>query len=446
MKQYVEDVLAGIEQKDPEQKMFHDTVSEVFSSIVPVLEAHPEYKEAKILERMVEPERTVSFRVAWQDDKGEVQINRGYRVQMSSAMGPYKGGLRFHPSVTLDILKFLAFEQVYKNALTGLPIGGAKGGSDFDPHGRSDNEVMHFCQSFMTELYRHIGPNVDVPAGDIGVGGREIGYLFGQYKRIRDRYDAGVLTGKRVDYWGSLARTEATGYGLLYFVKNMLDNKGIDLKDKVIVVSGSGNVATYAIEKAQEFGAKVVTCSDSNGYVYDPNGIDLAAVKEIKQVRRGRIKEYVEGHPKAEYHEGCRGVWTVKCDIALPCATQGEIDLESAKELVANGVMAVGEGANMPSTLDAIAYFQQNKVLFAPAKAANAGGVAVSALEMAQNSERLQWTFEEVDGRLKGIMKNIYENARKNAEKYAEPDDLVAGANITAFVRVADVMLAQGLV
>lgn len=446
MKQYVEDVLASIEQKDPEQKMFHDTVSEVFSSIVPVLEAHPEYKEAKILERMVEPERTVSFRVAWQDDKGEVQINRGYRVQMSSAMGPYKGGLRFHPSVTLDILKFLAFEQVYKNALTGLPIGGAKGGSDFDPHGRSDNEVMHFCQSFMTELYRHIGPDVDVPAGDIGVGGREIGYLFGQYKRIRDCYDAGVLTGKRVDYWGSLARTEATGYGLLYFVKNMLDNKGIDLKDKVIVVSGSGNVATYAIEKAQEFGAKVVTCSDSNGYVYDPDGIDLAAVKEIKQVRRGRIKEYVEGHPKAEYHEGCRGVWTVKCDIALPCATQGEIDLESAKELVANGVMAVGEGANMPSSLDAIAYFQQNKVLFAPAKAANAGGVAVSALEMAQNSERLQWTFEEVDGRLKGIMKNIYENARKNAEKYAEPDDLVAGANITAFVRVADVMLAQGLV
>ena len=305
---------------------------------------------------------------------------------------------------------------------------------------------MHFCQSFMTELYRHIGPDVDVPAGDIGVGGREIGYLFGQYKRIRDRYDAGVLTGKRVDYWGSLARTEATGYGLLYFVKNMLDNKGIDLKDKVIVVSGSGNVATYAIEKAQEFGAKVVTCSDSNGYVYDPDGIDLAAVKEIKQVRRGRIKEYIERHPQAEYHEGCRGVWTVKCDIALPCATQGEIDLESAKELVANGVMAVGEGANMPSSLDAIAYFQQNKVLFAPAKAANAGGVAVSALEMSQNSERLQWTFEEVDGRLKGIMKNIYEGARKNAEKYAEPDDLVAGANITAFVRVADVMLAQGLV
>ena len=361
-------------------------------------------------------------------------------------MGPYKGGLRFHPSVTLDVLKFLAFEQVYKNALTGLPIGGAKGGSDFDPHGRSDNEVMHFCQSFMTELCRHIGPNVDVPAGDIGVGGREIGYLFGQYKRIRDSYDAGVLTGKRVDYWGSLARTEATGYGLLYFVKNMLDAKGIDLAGKTIVVSGSGNVATYAIEKAQEYGAKVVTCSDSNGYIYDPEGIDLAAVKEIKQVRRGRSKEYVETHPQAEYHEGCRGVWTVKCDIALPCATQGEIDLASAKALVANGVTAVGEGANMPSSLDAIAYFQQQKVLFAPAKAANAGGVAVSALEMAQNSERLQWTFEEVDGRLKAIMKNIYESARKNAEKYADPDDLVAGANITAFVRVADVMLAQGLV
>lgn len=446
MKQYVADVLAGIEQKDPEQKMFRDTVSEVFSSIIPVLENHPEYKKHKILERMVEPERVVSFRVPWQDDKGEIQINRGYRVQMSSAIGPYKGGLRFHPSVKLDILKFLAFEQVFKNALTGLPIGGAKGGSDFDPHGRSDNEVMHFCQSFMTELYRHIGPNVDAPAGDIGVGGREIGYLFGQYKRIRDRYDAGVLTGKRVDYWGSLARTEATGYGLLYFVKNMLDAKGISLKDKVIVVSGSGNVATYAIEKAQAYGAKVVTCSDSNGYIYDPEGIDLATVKEIKQVRRGRIKEYAATHPLAEYHEGCSGVWTVKCDVALPCATQGEINLESAKALVANGVTAVGEGANMPSTLDAIAYFQQHKVLFAPAKAANAGGVAVSALEMSQNSERLQWTFEEVDNRLKDIMKNIYESARRNAAKYADPDDLVAGANITAFVRVADVMLAQGLV
>ena len=446
MKQYVQDSLALIGKRDPDQKHFLNTATEVLESIVPILAAHPDFKDQKILERMIEPERVISFKVPWQDDKGEIHINRGFRVQMNSAIGPYKGGLRFHPSVNLDILKFLAFEQVFKNALTGLPIGGAKGGSDFDPHGKSDNEVMHFCQSFMTELYRHIGPNVDVPAGDIGVGGREIGYLYGQYKRIRDSYDAGVLTGKRVDYWGSLARTEATGYGLLYFVKNMLDAKNISLQDKVLVVSGSGNVATYAIEKAQEFGAKVVTCSDSNGYVYDPNGIDLAAVKEIKQVRRGRIKEYVADHPQAEYHEGCAGVWTVKCDVALPCATQGEIDLASAKALVANGVIAVGEGANMPSSLEAIDYFKQHKVLFAPAKAANAGGVAVSALEMAQNSERLQWSFEEVDNKLKDIMKNIYQNAKANAEKYADPDDLVAGANITAFIKVANVMIAQGLV
>ena len=446
MKQYVQDVLDLVKKRDPDQEEFQNTVKEVLTTVVPLLEKNPQYKEAKILERMIEAERIITFRVPWQDDKGEIQINRGYRVQINSAIGPYKGGLRFHPSVNLSILKFLAFEQVFKNALTGLPIGGGKGGSDFDPKGKSDNEVMHFCQSFMTELVRHIGPNVDVPAGDIGVGGREIGYLFGQYKRIRDSYDAGVLTGKGVDYWGSLARTEATGYGLLYFVKNMLDAKGIDIKGKTVVVSGSGNVATYAIEKAQTLGAKVVTCSDSNGYVYDPDGIDLDAVKEIKQVRRGRIKEYAATHPKAEYHEGCKGVWTVKCDIALPCATQSEIDLESAKALVANGVQAVGEGANMPSTLDAIAYFQQNKILFAPAKAANAGGVATSALEMAQNSERLQWTFEEVDGRLNGIMKNIYESAKKNAEAYADPDDLVAGANITAFKKVADVMMAHGLV
>ncbi|MBQ1336335.1 MAG: NADP-specific glutamate dehydrogenase [Selenomonadaceae bacterium] len=446
MKQYVQDVLDLVKKRDPDQEEFHNTVKEVLTTVVPLLEKNPQYKEAKILERMIEAERIITFRVPWQDDKGEIQINRGYRVQMNSAIGPYKGGLRFHPSVNLSILKFLAFEQVFKNALTGLPIGGGKGGSDFDPKGKSDNEVMHFCQSFMTELVRHIGPNVDVPAGDIGVGGREIGYLFGQYKRIRDSYDAGVLTGKGVDYWGSLARTEATGYGLLYFVKNMLDAKGIDIKGKTVVVSGSGNVATYAIEKAQTLGAKVVTCSDSNGYVYDPDGIDLDAVKEIKQVRRGRIKEYAATHPKAEYHEGCKGVWTVKCDIALPCATQSEIDLESAKALVANGVQAVGEGANMPSTLDAIAYFQQNKILFAPAKAANAGGVATSALEMAQNSERLQWTIEEVDGRLNGIMKNIYESAKKNAEAYADPDDLVAGANITAFKKVADVMMVHGLV
>ena len=446
MKQYVNDILDLVSKRDPDQTHFKNTVSEVLTSVVPLLEKHPEYKQHKILERMVEADRIITFRVPWVDDKGEIQVNRGYRVQMSSTLGPYKGGLRFHPSVTLDILKFLAFEQVYKNALTGLPIGGGKGGSDFDPHGRSDNEVMNFCQSFMTELARHIGPNVDVPAGDIGVGGLEIGFLFGQYKRLRDRYDAGVLTGKRVDYWGSLARTEATGYGLLYFVKNMLDAKGIGLKGKTIVVSGAGNVATYAIEKAQQFGAKPITCSDSNGYIYDPDGIDLAVLKDIKEVRRARISEYVKARPKAEYHEGCKGVWTVKGDIALPCATQGELDLESAKALVANGVQAVGEGANMPSTLDAIQYFQDNKVLFAPAKAANAGGVAVSALEMAQNSERLPWTFEEVDSKLKGIMANIYKNAKASAEKYADPDDLVAGANITAFVRVAEIMMAQGLV
>ena len=446
MKQYVNDILDLVSKRDPDQTHFKNTVSEVLTSVVPLLEKHPEYKQHKILERMVEADRIITFRVPWVDDKGEIQVNRGYRVQMSSTLGPYKGGLRFHPSVTLDILKFLAFEQVYKNALTGLPIGGGKGGSDFDPHGRSDNEVMNFCQSFMTELYRHIGPNVDVPAGDIGVGGREIGYLFGQYKRIRDSYDAGVLTGKRTDYWGSLARTEATGYGLLYFVQDMLAAKGIDLAGKTIVVSGAGNVAIYAIEKAQEFGAKVVTCSDSNGYIYDPDGIDLAAVKDIKEVRRARIKEYVATHPNAEYHEGCSGVWSVKCDIALPCATQSEINLESAKLLVANGVQAVGEGANMPSTLDAIAYFQSHKVFFAPAKAANAGGVATSALEMSQNSERRQWTFEKVDKRLRKIMSHIYRDAKKNAELYADPDDLVAGANITAFAKVADVMLAHGLV
>ena len=446
MKQYVDDILDLVSKRDPDQTHFKNTVSEVLTSVVPLLEKHPEYKQHKILERMIEPDRIITFRVPWVDDKGEIQINRGFRVQMSSTLGPYKGGLRFHPSVTLDILKFLAFEQVFKNALTGLPIGGGKGGSDFDPHGRSDNEVMNFCQSFMTELYRHIGPNVDVPAGDIGVGGREIGYLFGQYKRIRDSYDAGVLTGKRTDYWGSLARTEATGYGLLYFVQDMLAAKGIDLAGKTIVVSGAGNVATYAIEKAQELGARVVTCSDSNGYIYDPDGIDLAALKEIKEVRRARIKEYAATHPNAEYHEGCSGVWSVKCDIALPCATQGEIDLASAKLLVANGVQAIGEGANMPSTLDAIAHFQSHKVLFAPAKAANAGGVATSALEMSQNSERRQWTFEKVDKRLRKIMSHIYRDAKKNAELYADPDDLVAGANITAFAKVADVMLAHGLV
>ena len=446
MQAYVNDILELIKERDPDQIEFQNTVKEVLTSIVPFLEKNPKYKAEKMLERIVEPERVITFRVAWQDDKGETHINRGYRVQMNSAIGPYKGGLRFHPSVNLSILKFLAFEQVFKNSLTTLPIGGGKGGSDFDPKGKTDNEVMKFCQAFMTELYRHIGPNIDVPAGDIGVGGREIGYLFGQYKRIRDAYDNGVLTGKGLTYGGSLARTEATGYGLLYFVKNMLDAKNISLKDKVVVISGSGNVATYAIEKAQEFGAKVVTCSDSNGYVYDANGINVATVKEIKEVHRGRIKEYVNYHPEAEYHEGCSGVWGVKCDIALPCATQEEINLDSAKKLVANGCKVVGEGANMPSTLDAIDYFLKNGVLFAPAKAANAGGVAVSALEMSQNSERLHWTFEQVDNKLKEIMMNIYQNAKKHAEEFGDPDNLVMGANIAGFKKVAEAMSAQGLV
>lgn len=446
MQNYVEDILNLIKKRDPDQIEFQNTVKEVLTSIVPFLEKNPQYKAQKLLERIVEPERVITFRVAWQDDKGETQVNRGYRVQMNSAIGPYKGGLRFHPSVNLSILKFLAFEQVFKNSLTSLPIGGGKGGSDFDPKGKSDNEVMRFCQAFMTELYRHIGPHVDVPAGDIGVGGREIGYLFGQYKRIRDAYDSAVLTGKGLTYGGSLTRTEATGYGLLYFVKNMLDAKNISLKDKIVVISGAGNVATYAIQKAQEFGAKVVTCSDSNGYIYDPDGIDVATVKQIKEVERGRISEYVKARPNAQYHEGCHGVWSVKCDIALPCATQSEIDLDAAKTLVANGCKVVGEGANMPSTLEAIEYFLNNGVLFAPAKAANAGGVAVSALEMSQNSERLSWTFEEVDNKLKGIMENIYKNAKKNAEEFGDPDNLVMGANIAGFKKVAEAMTAQGLV
>lgn len=444
MQAYVDGILAQIAAKDPQEKEFQNCAKEVLSSLVPFLEQEPKYKAAKLLERIVEPERMVMFRVPWEDDKGELHVNRGYRIQMNSAIGPYKGGLRFHPTVTLSLLKFLAFEQTFKDALTGLPIGGAKGGSDFDPKGKTDHEVMKFCQSFMTELYRHIGLDTDVPAGDIGVGGREIGFLYGQYKRIRNSYDAGVLTGKGLNFGGSLARTEATGYGLLYFTKNMLEDAGLDIKGKTVVVSGSGNVATYAIEKAQEMGAKVVTCSDSNGYVYDPEGIDLAVVKDLKEVRRARIKEYIKARPQAEYHEGCTGVWNIKCDIALPCATQNEINLESAKILAANGVKAVAEGANMPTYLDAIDYLQKNNVLFAPAKASNAGGVAVSALEMSQNSERLSWTFEEVDARLKGIMENIFKQAKANAEKYGMQGNLVAGANITAFKKVADAMIAQG--
>lgn len=445
MKAYVEEVLEKIAVKDPGEKEFQDTAKEILTSIIPVLEAHPEYREERLLERFVEPERVILFRVPWADDKGRIQVNRGLRVQMSSAIGPYKGGLRFHPSVNLSILKFLATEQVLKNALSGLPIGGGKGGTDFDPKGKSDGEIMRFCQSFMTELYRHIGPDVDVPAGDIGVGGREIGYLYGQYKRLTGHYE-GVLTGKGLTFGGSLARTEATGYGLLYFVKDMLDDNGIDIKAQTVAVSGAGNVAIYAIEKAQAMGAKVVTCSDSNGYIYDPAGIDVALLKDVKEVHRARIKEYAAKRPGAEYHEGCAGVWTVKCDIALPCATQNELSLESAKTLVKNGVKAVGEGANMPSTLDAVEYLQKNGVLFAPAKAANAGGVSVSALEMSQNSERLAWTFEEVDQRLKRIMDNIYAQSKEAAEKYGAKGNLLAGANMAGFVRVAQAMHAQGWV
>ncbi|MBE6094124.1 MAG: NADP-specific glutamate dehydrogenase [Schwartzia succinivorans] len=448
MKAYVEDVLELIKKKDWNQPEFMNTAKEVLYSIIPVLEGHPEYKENKLLERFIEPERVVIFRVPWADDKGQLQVNRGFRVQMSSAIGPYKGGLRFHPSVNLSIMKFLAMEQVLKNALSGLPIGGGKGGSDFDPKGKSDGEVMRFCQSFMTELYRHIGADIDVPAGDIGVGGREIGYLYGQYKRITKLYE-GVLTGKGLTFGGSLARTEATGYGLLYFVKEMLEDAGIDIKGKKVLVSGAGNVATYAIEKAQQMGAKVITCSDSNGYVYDPDGIDVALLKDIKEVRRARISEYVKVRTKAEYHEdkdGSKGVWTVPADVALPCATQNELNLDSAKELVKNGVKAVGEGANMPSTLDAIEYLQQNNVLFGPAKASNVGGVSVSALEMSQNSERLHWTFEEVDERLKGIMHGSYTQAKEAAERYGVKGNLLAGANLAGFEKVATAMQAQGWV
>ena len=445
MRAYVKKVLADVVKKDPDQKEFHNTAKEILTSIIPVLEAHPEYKDEKLLERFVEPERTVIFRVPWVDDKGELQVNRGFRVQMSSAIGPYKGGLRFHPSVNLSILKFLALEQVLKNSLSGLPIGGGKGGSDFDPKGKSDNEVMRFCQSFMTELYRHIGADVDVPAGDIGVGGREVGYLYGQYKRITRLYE-GVLTGKGLTFGGSLARTEATGYGLLYFTQNILNDAGIDIKDKIVAVSGAGNVATYAIEKAQQLGAKVVTCSDSNGFIYDKDGIDLDLVKDIKEVRRARIKEYVKKRKSAEYHEGCTGVWNVKCDIALPCATQNELTLDSAKELVKNGVKVVCEGANMPSTLDAIEYFQKNKVYFGPAKASNAGGVSVSALEMSQNSERLSWTFEEVDNYLKRIMDDIYKKVTSACEEYGAKGNLLAGANMAGFTKVANAMHCQGWV
>ncbi len=442
---YMSELMERVIARNPNEPEFHQAVQEVLESLEPVAERRPELIERGVFESLVEPERIIKFRVPWMDDAGKVHINRGFRIQFNSAIGPYKGGLRFHPSVNEGIIKFLGFEQTFKNSLTGLPIGGGKGGSDFDPKGKSDMEVMRFCQSFMTELCRHIGPDTDVPAGDIGVGAREIGFLFGQYKRLRDEY-SGVLTGKGLSYGGSLARTEATGYGLCYFTAEMLADHGDSFEGKTVVISGSGNVAIFANEKATALGARVVAMSDSNGYVYDPNGIDLAAVKEIKLTRRGRIKEYVAGHPGAVYTDGCRGIWTIPCDIALPCATQNELDEAGARALVANGVKAVAEGANMPSTPEAIHVFQSAGVLFGPAKAANAGGVATSALEMSQNSQRLSWTFEEVDQKLHGIMVGIYHNAAKAAEQYGMKDNLVAGANIAGFEKVADAMLAQGLV
>ncbi len=442
---YLNDVMETVTKRNPAEPEFLQAVKEVLESLEPVIEAHPEFAEKGIVERIVEPERVITFRVPWVDDSGKVQVNRGFRVQFNSAIGPYKGGLRFHPSVYLGIIKFLGFEQIFKNSLTGLPIGGGKGGSDFDPKGKSDNEVMHFCQSFMTELSKHIGADTDVPAGDIGVGGREIGFMYGQYKRLRNEY-TGVLTGKGLTYGGSLARTEATGYGLCYFTEEMLKDAGKSFKGATVVISGSGNVAIYATKKATELGGQVVALSDSNGYIYDKNGIDLDAVKQIKEVERKRIKEYLTYHPEAEYHEGCSGIWGIPCDIALPCATQNEIDEESAKKLVANGCYAVAEGANMPSTPEAIAQFQSNGLLFGPAKAANAGGVATSALEMSQNSMRYSWTFDEVDAKLKDIMVNIYKNTRDAAEKYGKKGDFVAGANIAGFMKVAEAMMAQGIV
>ena len=445
MNAYVKRVYDGLCARNAHEKEYLQAAEEMLTSLSPVFDKHPEYEKAGLLERFVEPERIIMFRVPWVDDNGNVQVNRGYRVQFNSAIGPYKGGLRLHPSVNLSIIKFLGMEQVLKNSLTSLPIGGGKGGSDFDPKGKSDNEVMRFCQSFMTELYKYIGKDEDVPAGDIGVGGREIGYLYGQYKRITGLYE-GVLTGKGLTYGGSLARTEATGYGLCYFTRAMLKKHGQSFEGKTVVISGSGNVAIYACEKAAQLGAKVVAMSDSNGYVVDEKGIDLAVVKQIKEVERGRIKEYAARVPGAVYTEGCRGIWTVKCDIALPCATQNELDIEGAKALIANGVIAVAEGANMPTTLDATQALQKAGVLFAPGKASNAGGVATSALEMSQNSLRLSWTFDEVDQRLVGIMENIFAAADAAAAEYGEPDNYVLGANIAGFLKVATAMMAQGAV
>ena len=442
----VQNIMEEVKKRNPGEAEFHQAVEEVLLSLEPVIEKHPEYVESGILDRLVEPERQIMFRVPWVDDKGNVQVNRGFRVQFNSAIGPYKGGLRFHPSVYLGIIKFLGFEQIFKNSLTGLPIGGGKGGSDFDPKGKSDNEIMRFCQSFMTELYRHIGQDIDVPAGDIGVGAREIGYLFGQYKKIRNGYEGGVLTGKGLTYGGSLARKQATGFGLIYFVREMLAANNDSFKDKTVVISGAGNVAIYACEKAKEYGANVVAMCDSKGYIYDKNGVNLDTVKQIKEVERKRISEYVKHHPEAEYHEGQKGIWSIKCDIALPCATQNDIHVEHAKQLIANGTKIVGEGANMPCTNDALNLFLENDILVAPAKAANAGGVATSALEMSQNSMRLSWTFEEVNSKLDAIMVNIFKAADEATKEFGMEGNYVAGANIAGFKKVADAMMAQGIV
>ena len=441
---YVDDIYDIVVKRNPGEKNFHQAVREVLTTLRPAVEANPAYQKAGLLERMVEPDRAVIFRVPWVDDAGNVQVNRGFRVQFNNAIGPYKGGLRLHPTVSLDVIKFLGFEQVFKNSLTGLPIGGGKGGSDFDPKGKSDREVMAFCQSFMTELYKYIGPDVDVPAGDIGVGAREIGFLYGQYKRLTGRYE-GVLTGKGLTYGGSLARTEATGYGLVYLTSELLKDHGKSMEGQRVCISGSGNVAIFAAQKAQQLGAKVLTMSDSNGSIYDPDGVDLDIVKEIKLVRRGRIKEYAEIKKTAEYREGKR-VWDIPCDIALPCATQNELALEDAKNLQANGAFAVVEGANMPSTPEAIDLFNAAGILYVPGKASNAGGVATSALEMTQNSERLSWTFDEVDAKLYGIMKNIYESISATAKDYGAKDNFMMGANIAGFRKVADAMMAQGVV
>ncbi len=441
---YAESVIERVIAKNPNEPEFHQAVTEVLNSLKVVVDNDPKYQNQALLERITEPERVIMFRVPWVDDNGNVQVNKGYRVQFNSAIGPYKGGLRFHPSVNLGIIKFLGFEQIFKNSLTGLPIGGGKGGSDFDPKGKSDREVMAFCQSFMTELSKHIGADTDVPAGDIGVGGREIGYMYGQYKRLRNCFE-GVLTGKGLTYGGSLARTEATGYGLVYFVEELLKSRGLSIEGKTVCVSGAGNVAIYAVQKCIQLGAKPVTVSDSTGWIYDPEGIDVELLKEVKEVKRARLTEYAAARPSAEYHEG-RGVWVIPCDIALPCATQNELFLEDAKNLVANGCIVVGEGANMPTTLDATEYLQANKVYFCPGKASNAGGVATSALEMSQNSMRYSWTFEEVDAKLKNIMINIFHACDDAAKEYGLDDNFVAGANIAGFKKVADAMFAHGIV